>query len=133
MIAQKNDKQRRLLIFGLLILVAAALFVLNYPHLLIETVPLWYRIVEPALLVIGLVGSVLMSKPLRVAGWIAICLFLPVLLAATPDLDHADPEFRGFSTLWRVALTLALWVSLAVCFRKLAVKSRQPTVSRNTP
>jgi hypothetical protein len=69
------------------------------PHLLIETPPLWYRIVEPALLAIGLLGSVLSSKVLRFVGWVGICCFFLVLMSAMPDLDHADPELREAPTL----------------------------------
>ena len=61
MIAQ-NDKKQRQLMFGFLILVAAVLFVMNCPRLLIEPLALWYRILEPALLIIGLLGSVLDRK-----------------------------------------------------------------------
>jgi hypothetical protein len=125
MIAQ-SDKQRRPVILGFLILVVAVLFVLNQPHFLIETAPLWYRTAEPALLLIGLLGSVLRSSALRFVGWIGICCFLLVLIVATPDLDHVSSELSGAPTQWRVAVTLALWMSLAVCFRKLGVKFQPP-------
>jgi hypothetical protein len=63
MTAQSN-RQPQPLAFGFIILMAAVLFVLNYPNLLIETPPLWYSSVVPALLT-GLIGTVLRSKPPR--------------------------------------------------------------------
>ena len=119
-------KNRRPMIFGFLTLIAAAAIVMNDPRILIETVPLWYRIAEPALLITGLIGSIVSSKQLRVVGWIGISLFFLVFMAAGPDLDHGDPELRGAPTLWRLALVLAVWVSLAVCFRKCAIKPNLP-------
>ncbi len=128
----QNDTRHRFLVFGFLFLVLSDIFVLNYPDLLIETVPVWYRIVEPALLIIGLFGCAWNIRLLRLLGWTGIFCFLLALLAATPDLDHADPELRGAPTLWRVALTLALLMSLIVCFRKLE-NSTSSHASKPTP
>jgi hypothetical protein len=127
----QNDKRHRFLVFGFLFLVLSDIFVLNYPNLLIERLPVWYSIVEPALLIIGLFGCTLNIRLLRFLGWTGIFCFLLALLAATPDLDHADPELRGAPTLWRVALTLTLLMSLIVCFRKLE-NSRSTHVSKPT-
>jgi hypothetical protein len=125
----ENSRQRLLLVGGSLLQVAVTLLALNLPQLFFEPFPLWYRITDQALLVIGLLGSVLRSKPLRFAGWIGICLFIPyVVIGSIPSLDHPafDPNGQQRPALWvfRLALWLALSVSLVVSFRKLAAKSQ---------
>jgi len=121
------DKQRPWAI-AFMTLIAATVFVLSYPGLLIEVPAITYRVLLPALLVVGLVGSGLDIGVLRilgrVIGWVAIFCLLPIVFFATPDLDHADPLLRGFPTVWRLGVTLALCVALIMCFKKLALKSR---------
>jgi hypothetical protein len=68
---------------GLVFLVAAALLSLNFPQLFFEPLPSWYRMADLALLVAGLLGSVLTSKrpelwmP-RLALWLAFSILLVV-------------------------------------------------------
>jgi hypothetical protein len=112
---------------GLVFLVAVALLSLNLPQLFFEPLPLFYRMVDQALLVAGLIGSLLTSKPLRIAGWTGICLYiLYVVFGSLPSLDHPAFDSNGEQRpeLWipRLALWLALSVSLVVCFRRLAAK-----------
>jgi hypothetical protein len=120
-----NGSQRLLLLYGLLLLVAMAL--LFRPQLFFEPLELSYRIAVQALLVMGLIGSVRGSKLLRYAGWLAICMFfIYAVFGSLPSLDHPDLDSNGVQRpehwIWRPALALAFYVSLVVCFRKLAVK-----------
>jgi hypothetical protein len=125
----ESSKQRILLLGALAFLVTQALLALSFAQLFYEPLPLWCRIGDQVLLVIGLLGSTLKSNPLRFAGWVGICIFIPyVLIGSIPSLDHpafdANGEQRPEVWIWRLALSLALSVSLIVCFRKLAAKSR---------
>ena len=124
----QNSKRRLMFLGGVVFLVAVALLSLNFPQLFFEPLPLWYRVADQALLVAGLLGSVLASKPLRIAGWTGICLYvLYAMFGSVPSLDHPAFDTNGEQRpeLWipRLALWLALSVSLVVCFRKLAAKS----------
>jgi hypothetical protein len=121
----ENNKQRPLLLGGSLVLVAVAL--LSFPQLFFEPLTLLYRITDQALLVIGLLGSVLRSKPLRFAGWTGICLFfMYAVFGSLPSVDHPAFDSNGVQRpenwIWRPALALAFYVALVVYFRKLAVK-----------
>jgi hypothetical protein len=114
---------------GLVFLVAVALLSLNFPQLFYEPLPLLYRIADQALLVAGLLGSLLKSKPLRIAGWAGICLYiLYAVFGSLPSLDHPAFDSNGEQRpeLWmpRSALWLAVSILLVVCFRKLAAKSQ---------
>jgi hypothetical protein len=114
---------------GMAFLVAGALLSLNFPQLFFEPFPLWYRVVDQALLVAGLLGSVLTSKSLRIAGWAGICLYiLYAAFGSLPSLDHPAFDSNGEQRpeLWmpRSALWLAVSILLVVCFRKLAAKSQ---------
>jgi hypothetical protein len=68
----QNSRRRLMFLGGLVFLVAVALLSLNFPQLFFEPLPSWYRMADQALLVTGLLGSVLTSKPLRIAGWAGI-------------------------------------------------------------
>ena len=121
----ENNKQRPLLLGGLLVLVAVALLFL--PQLFFTPFTLFYRTTDQVLLVLGLLGSVLRSKPLRVAGWTGICLFfLYAVFGSLASVDHPALDSTGVQRpehwIWRPALALAFYVVLVVYFRKLAVK-----------
>jgi hypothetical protein len=121
----ENIQQRPLLLGGSLVLIALAL--LSVPQLFFEPLTVLYRITDQALLVIGLLGSVLRSKPLRVAGWAGICLFfLYAVFGSLPSVDHPDlnanGEQRPENWIWRPALALAFYVTLVVLYRKSGPK-----------
>jgi hypothetical protein len=123
----ESSRARPLIWSSLLILVAVALLFL--PDLFFESLGLPFRILVQALLVMGLLGSIRESKPLRVAGWIGICLFfLYAVFGSLPSVDHPDLDANGKQRLehwiWRPALALAFYVALIVYFRKSAVKSK---------
>jgi hypothetical protein len=125
----ESGRRRLMFLGGLIFLVAVALLSLNLPQLFFEPLPSFYRMVDQALLVAGLLGSLLTSKPLRIAGWTGICLYiLYVVFGSVPSLDHPAFDSSGEQRpeLWmpKLALWLALSVSLVVCFRKLAAKSQ---------
>ena len=106
-------------------LVAVALLFL--PQLFFTPFTLFYRTTDQVLLVLGLLGSIRESKPLRVAGWTGICFFfLYAVFGSLPSVDHPDLDANGEQRLehwiWRLALALAFYVALVVFFRKLAVK-----------
>jgi hypothetical protein len=80
------------------------------------------------LLVVGLVGSAVGSKALRVVGWVGICLFVVyVTIGSIPSLDHPalTPNGEQRPEMWmtRLALWLVLSASLAFCFRNVAARS----------
>jgi len=100
--------------FAALIVMVA--FVLNSPWVLIEQTSLVYGIVVLVLLLIGLLGSVLRIRLAWAVGWLGIVGFLPAVLFAMPDLDHADPALNGFPTLWRLVTTALLFVALVLSF-----------------
>lgn len=102
-----------------LILILWVMIVMNVPSYLIEKPVLIYRISDSVLMLLGLLGSVYKIGFLRVMGWVGIVLFMPAILWATPDLDHAAPELRGFPTLWRLATTLLLFLMLVFFFKRL--------------
>ena len=117
-----------MLLSGSLLLAAIALWSLNCPQLFLEPLPLWYRIMDQVLLVIGLLGSAVRNKSLRFVGWMGICLFvLYVMIGSAPSLDH--PAFGAYGEqppeLWmsKAALWIAFSVLLVVCYRRFAVKS----------
>ena len=121
----ENSKQRLLLWSSSIILVAVAL--LSLPQLFFEPLGLPVRIMVQALLVIGLLGSILRRKPLRIMGWVGICLFiLYAVFGSLPSVDHPDLDAHGIQRpehwIWRLALALAFYVALVVYYRKLAVK-----------
>lgn len=110
-------------------LLAVALLFL--PRLFFTPFTLFYRTTDQVLLVIGLLGSIRQSKPLRVAGWTGICLFfLYAVFGSLPSVDHPDLDANGEQRLehwiWRPVLALAFYVALVVCFRKVALKSQSP-------
>jgi len=121
----KRIADSRIWIFLLLIVWTA--IVLNYPGYLIERTGIVHRTGVPCLLFGGLLGSIgRMRKArgaivLRAVGWIAIIWFIPAILYSTPDLEHSAPEFRGFSTLWRVTTTSLLFLSLIYSYWTLRV------------
>lgn len=125
--AAATDKNIRsgLIIFTL-ILTAFVSFFLNYPDFYIPIYKLW-RVGDPALLIIGVLGSAIRNKPLRVVGWLGIWWFVPVsIFASMPNLDHPALNANGDQTLslwlWKFGLALSLSISLVVCYRKLALK-----------
>jgi hypothetical protein len=123
----QNNKQRLLLWSSSIILVAVAL--LSLPQLFFEPLGLPVRILVQALLVIGLLGSILRRKPLRIMGWVGICLFiLYAVFGSLPSVDHPALDSNGDQRpelwMWRPALSLAFSVALVVCFKKLAAKSQ---------
>ena len=126
-----NTSRRRLLLASSLVLMTVALMSLNAPQLLFEPLPLWYRVATQALLMIGLLRSKLTSKYVRVAGWAGICLFIPyVVFGSIPSLDHPALDINGEQRpelwMWKLALSMALSVSMIMCFRKLGVKPKSP-------
>ncbi len=91
--------------------------------------PLWYRLLDQVLLVAGLLSSMVGSRTLRFGGWIGICvLILYVIVGSIPSLDHPAFDLAGEQRpeLWisKLAIWLAVPLSLAICFKKLDVKSR---------
>jgi hypothetical protein len=123
----KSDEQRPLLLSSSLVLVAVALLFL--PQLFFTPFTLFYRTTDQVLLVLGLLGSIRESKPLRVAGWTGICFFfLYAVFGSLPSVDHPDLDANGEQRpehwIWRLALALAFYVALVVFFRKLAAKPR---------
>jgi hypothetical protein len=121
----ENNKQWSLVLGGSLVLVAVTLLFL--PQLFFTPFTLLYRATNQVLLVLGLLGSIRESKPLRVAGWTGICFFfLYAVFGSFPSLDHPDLDASGEQRpehwIWRPALALAFYVALIVCFRKLAVR-----------
>jgi hypothetical protein len=121
----ERTRLQPLLLTASLLLVAIAL--LSFPWFFFEQLALWFRITDQALLALGIVGSVLQSKPLRFAGWIGIGLFFVyAVFGSLPSVDHPALDSNGAqrleSWIWRPALALAFYVALVVCFRKLAVK-----------
>jgi hypothetical protein len=110
----ESDISRMHLVF--LISVIAAAFVLSWPTILIEKTQVWHRVLDPLLMLIGLVGSIMKSWLLRVVGWIGIIWFIPVILFASPDLDHFDPALDGFPTIWRECVTVAVSITLVVSY-----------------
>ncbi len=91
--------------------------------------PFWYRLAAQVLLVAGLVGCMLSSRVLRFGGWIGICvLILYVIVGSIPSLDHPAFDLAGEQrpALWisKLALWLTVPLLLAVCFKKLDLKSR---------
>ncbi|MEC4591327.1 MULTISPECIES: hypothetical protein [Nitrospirillum] len=107
-------------VFAALIVMAA--FVLNCPGILIERTTIVHRIADPALMLIGLIGSVFRIRFLRAVGWLGYVWFFPVVLFATPDLDHFTPELLGFPIFWRVSVTGSLCLALLIFFKVLALK-----------
>src|SRR5882757_9196840 len=90
----ENNKQRPLLLGGSLVLVAVALLFL--PQLFFTPFTLFYRTTDQVLLVLGLLGSVRESKPLRVAGRTGICFFfLYAVFGSLPSIDHPDFDSNG--------------------------------------
>ena len=123
----KSDEQRPLLLSSSLVLVAVALLFL--PQLFFTPFTLFYRTTDQVLLVLGFLGSIRESKPLRVAGWTGICFFfLYAVFGSLPSVDHPDLDANGEQRpehwIWRLALALAFYVALVVFFRKLAAKPR---------
>jgi len=104
------------------VLIVAVAFVLISPWVLIEQASLAYGIIDPLLLLVGLLGSLLRIRLLRHAGWLGIVLFFPALLFAMPDLDHAGPALLGFPTFWRVGTTALLSLALLLSFKLLAIR-----------
>src|SRR5262249_34905893 len=128
----QTNEQPPLLWCSALLLVAIALLFL--PQLFFEPLEVSYRITVQVLLVMGLIGIVRRSKPLRVAGWIGICMFFIYgVFGSLPSVDHPDFDSNGVQRpehwIWRPALALAFYVALVVCFRKLAVKLRRSAKS----
>jgi hypothetical protein len=120
-------QKRDLLWGGAPLLLAVA--VLSLPQLFFEPLAVSYRITDQVLLVLGLLGSVLGNEPLRVVGWIGIGLFfLYAVFGSLPSVDHPDLDSSGEQRpehwMWRPALALAFYVTLVVCFRRLAAKPR---------
>ena len=126
-----HSRQQLSLFCVALVLVAAALLSLNVPQFFFEPFPLWCRIVDQALLVVGLLGSVLRIKWMRVAGWVGICVFIAyVVIGSFPSLDHpafdSNGEQRPEQWMFKLMVWLVISVSLAVCFKKLSVRSQPP-------
>ncbi|MDZ5648188.1 hypothetical protein [Nitrospirillum sp. BR 11828] len=105
--------------FSLILMLA---FILNCPGVLIEETNIIFHISAPALLLVGLLGSVLRIWPLRAVGWLGIIYSLPAVMCAAPDLDHFTPELQGFPTLWRLSLTASVWLALLTFFKVLAMR-----------
>lgn len=123
----ESNKQRPFFLGGSLVLIAVALLFL--PQLFFTPFTLFVRTTDQVLLVLGLLGSIRESKPLRVAGWTGICFFfLYAVFGSLPSVDHPDLDANGEQRpehwMWRLALALAFYVVLVVYFRKLAVKRR---------
>jgi hypothetical protein len=120
-----NNKQWSLFLGGSLLLVAIVLLFL--PQLFFTPFTLFYRTTNQVLLVLGFLGSIRESKPLRVAGWTGICFFfLYAVFGSLPSVDHPDLDANGEQRpehwIWRLVLALAFSTALVVCFSKLAVK-----------
>jgi hypothetical protein len=120
-----NNKQWSLFLGGSLLLVAIVLLFL--PQLFFTPFTLFYRTTNQVLLVLGFLGSIRESKPLRIAGWTGICFFfLYAVFGSLPSVDHPDLDANGEQRpehwIWRLALALAFSPALVVCFSKLAVK-----------
>jgi hypothetical protein len=103
-------------------LIIAVAFVLNCPGYLIERTSLVHRIADPMLLLIGLLGSVLRIRLLRIVGWLGIVWFIPVVMLAAPDLEHATPALEGFPTFWRLGTVALLSLALLLSFKLLALR-----------
>jgi hypothetical protein len=120
-----NHQRRTLVLLSSLVLVAVALLCL--PQLFFEPLGLPARILIQALLVLGLLGSLRESRPLRVAGWTGMGFFsLYAVFGSLPSLDHPDFDSNGVQRpehwIWRPALALAFYAALVLYFRKMAVK-----------
>jgi len=102
-----------------LTLIAGVAFALNYPGYLVAKTTLVHRTVDPLLLLVGLLGSVLRFRLLRVVGWLAIVWFLPAIAFAVPYFDHMNPTFVGLPAFWRLATILALSAALVVSYLRL--------------
>jgi hypothetical protein len=136
------NNQRKWLLGVLLVLIAGVTCLLNLQSMFFEPVGPWVRIAIPILLSVGFVGSVLGNKSLRLVGWVAIALCaLFLLTGAAPGEDYTlggpdspagpSPHFvSGWLVLCRVAVFLALVVSLIVCFKSLA---RMPSSTNMAP
>ena len=119
-----GNNRQRILIFGTI--VAVAVLFTSFPQLFYDDGIVRSRFVLHALLIIGFLGSILRSKPLRFVGWIGIFLFIPiVVIGSMPNLDHpafdANGQQRPELWIWKWVLAWALSVSLVVSFRKLRV------------
>ena len=86
----QTNRRRPKLLCGLIFLVAVAFLSLNTPQLFYEPLTLSYRIADQALLLAGLLGSILTSKLLRIAGWAGICLYI---------LYRCSAHYRASTTL----------------------------------
>jgi hypothetical protein len=129
-------------IFGVFfLLIAASEVVLNIPPLAFY-MPWefsWCLAAVPALLVVGFIGNILRMKIMAFAGWVGICFFALCSLGGIgTDLEYSFGDY-GYppiteslnhraliDVVGRLSLALILSVSLAICFRRLAVKFRQP-------
>ncbi len=103
-----------------LMLIAVVAVALNYPGYLVAKTALVHRVADPILLLIGLIGSVLQIRALRMLGWLAIAWFYPVILFSVPNFDHMDTTFMGFPAFWRLATILILSAALVVSYKRLA-------------
>jgi len=106
----ESNRQRTLILGSSLVLVAVALLLL--PQLFFEPLGLPVRILIQALVVLGLLGSVRGSKPLRVAGWMGMgFFFLYAAFGSLPSVDHPDLDSSGVQRpehwIWRPALDTA--------------------------
>lgn len=103
--------------------IVVAVLALNLPQIFFEPLPLFFRLIDQALLLLGLTGMVSKRKPLRALGWIGICLFIAyVVFGSLPSLDHPafapDGEQRPEQWMPRLILWLVISVSLVACYRK---------------
>ena len=134
--AARNRKQRNLLLGALLFLTAGVTTLLNVPQLFFEPLFMWARVGIPILLVIGLVGTFLELRLLRLAGWMGIGLFvLVVLVTAIPGEDFtfgsSNPPVavNGWFLFVRLLALVAVALLMAVCFKLTA---RAPTTPGNS-
>jgi hypothetical protein len=113
-------------LLGSIMLVCVSLWSLNYPQLFFEPLPLWCRVTDQALLILGIIGSAVKNKPMRFLGWTGIVIFaLYVLIGSIPSLDHPAFDASGEQQprLWipKLAMWLAITALLAFFFRKSAI------------
>jgi len=109
-------------VFIFIVLIVFSVIVLNSPFYLIERADAIQRIVDPILLITGLVGSVLKNRYLRFFGWIGIVCFIPAIFYSTPSIDHDSGYIRGFPVIWRLVTTLLLFFLLVVGFKLLSFR-----------
>jgi hypothetical protein len=90
-----GDFRQRRLIWGLFFAVVT-LVALSCPQMFFEPLALSYRLADLVLLAVGLLGSLLMRKTLRIMGWVGIALFiLYVVFGSIPSLDHPALDALG--------------------------------------